>query len=76
MNVVVNRKGVRLDLSSEQIDEMILHGFSSMAEYIDKRRALLYEKNKARLRGLRGLHDFEDSTDATIQESPKAENSV
>ena len=73
MNVVVNRKGVRLDLSSEQIDEMILHGFSSMAEYIDKRRALLYEKNKARLRG---LHDFEDSEDATIQESPKAENSV
>ena len=79
MNVVVNRKGVRLDLSSEQIDEMILHGFSSMAEYIDKRRALLYEKNKARLRGLRGLRglcDFEDSTDATIQESAKAENSV
>ena len=79
MNVVVNRKGVRLDLSSEQIDEMILHGFSSMAEYIDKRRALLYEKNKARLRGLRGLRglcDFEDSTDAKIQESPKAENSV
>jgi predicted acylesterase/phospholipase RssA len=76
MNVVVNRKGVRLDLSSEQIDEMILHGFSSMAEYIDKRRALLYEKNKARLRGLRGLCDFEDSTDATIQESAKAENSV
>lgn len=79
MNVVVNRKGVRLDLSSEQIDEMILHGFSSMAEYIDKRRALLYEKNKARIRGLsglRGLHDFEDSTDAKIQESPKAENSV
>ena len=70
MNVVVNRKGVRLDLSSEQIDEMILHGFSSMAEYIDKRRALLYEKNKVRLRG---LHDFED---ATIQESAKAENSV
>ena len=76
MNVVVNRKGVRLDLSSEQIDEMILHGFSSMAEYIDKRRALLYEKNKARLRGLRGLCDFEDSTDAKIKESPKAENSV
>ena len=73
MNVVVNRKGVRLDLSSEQIDEMILHGFSSMAEYIDKRRALLYEKNKARLRG---LSDFEDSVDAKIQESPKAENSV
>jgi hypothetical protein len=79
MNVVVNRKGVRLDLSSEQIDEMILHGFSSMAEYIDKRRALLYEKNKARLRGLsglRGLSDLEDSTDAKIQESQKAENSV
>ena len=76
INVVVNRKGVRLDLSSEQIDEMILHGFSSMAEYIDKRRALLYEKNKVRLRGLRGLCDFEDSTDAKIQESPKAENSV
>lgn len=79
MNVVVNRKGVRLDLSSEQIDEMILHGFSSMAEYIDKRRALLYEKNKARLRGLsglRGLSDLEDSADAKIQESPKAENSV
>lgn len=79
MNVVVNRKGVRLDLSSEQIDEMILHGFSSMAEYIDKRRALLYEKNKARLRGLsglRGLSDLEDSADATIQESQKAENSV
>lgn len=79
MNVVVNRKGVRLDLSSEQIDEMILHGFSSMAEYIDKRRALLYEKNKVRLRGLSGLRvlsDLEDSADATIQESQKAENSV
>lgn len=76
MNVVVNRKGVRLDLSSEQIDEMILHGFSSMAVYIDKRRALLYEKNKARLSGLRGLSDLEDSADAKIQESPKAENSV
>uniref|UniRef100_A0A6C0LNM0 PNPLA domain-containing protein n=1 Tax=viral metagenome TaxID=1070528 RepID=A0A6C0LNM0_9ZZZZ len=49
MNVVVNRKGVRLELSSEQIDEMILHGFSCMAEYIDKRKALLYEKNKLRL---------------------------
>jgi hypothetical protein len=70
MNVVVNRKGVRLDLSSEQIDEMILHGFSCMAVYIDKRRALLYEKNKARLCG------FEDSADAKIQESLKAENSV
>jgi len=70
MNVVVNRKGVRLDLSSEQIDEMILHGFSCMAVYIDKRRALLYEKNKARLSG------FEDSADAKIQESLKAENSV
>lgn len=58
MNVVVNRKGVRLDLSSEQIDEMILHGFSCMAEYIDKRRALLYEKNKARLRGLRDTEDL------------------
>jgi hypothetical protein len=40
---------VRLDLSAEQIDEMILHGFSCMAEYIDKRKALLYEKNKVRL---------------------------
>ena len=49
MNVIVNRKGVRLDLSVEQIDEMILYGFSCMAEYIDKRRALLYEKNKLRL---------------------------
>ena len=79
MNVIVNRKGVRLDLSSEQIDEMILHGFSCMAEYIDKRRALLYEKNKARLRGLRGLRglrDTEDLLDANIQEQQKAENSV
>jgi predicted acylesterase/phospholipase RssA len=49
MNVIVNRKGVRLELSAEQIDEMLLYGFSSMAEYIDKRRALLYEKNKLRL---------------------------
>jgi len=49
MNVIVNRRGVRLDLSAEQIDEMILHGFSCMAEYIDKRKALLYEKNKVRL---------------------------
>lgn len=79
MNVVVNRKGVRLELSSEQIDEMILHGFSSMAEYIDKRRALLYEKNKARLRGLSGLCglcDFEDSEDAKNSENAEnAENS-
>lgn len=58
MNVIVNRKGVRLDLSSEQIDEMILHGFSCMAEYIDKRRALLYEKNKTRLRGLSDTEDL------------------
>lgn len=49
MNVIVNRKGVRLDLSVEQIDEMILYGFSCMADYIDKRRVLLYEKNKLRL---------------------------
>lgn len=49
INVIVNRKGVRLDLSTEQIDEMILYGFSSMAEYIDKRKELLYEKNKIRL---------------------------
>jgi predicted acylesterase/phospholipase RssA len=49
MNIVVNRKGVRLEISIEQINEMILYGFSSMAEYIDKRKELLYNKNKLRL---------------------------
>jgi predicted acylesterase/phospholipase RssA len=49
MNIVVNRKGVKLELSTEQINDMILYGFSSMAEYIDKRRKQVYNKNKARL---------------------------
>jgi predicted acylesterase/phospholipase RssA len=49
MNIIVNRKGVRLDLSIDKINEMILYGFSSMAEYIDKRKELLYNKNKLRL---------------------------
>jgi predicted acylesterase/phospholipase RssA len=49
MNIVVNRKGVKLELSTEQINEMILYGFTSMAEYIDKRKELLYNKNKKRL---------------------------
>jgi hypothetical protein len=52
MNIIVNRKGVRLDLSNQQIDEMILYGFTSMAEYIDRRKELLYAKNKERLSGL------------------------
>lgn len=52
MNIIVNRKGVKLDLSNQQIDEMILYGFSSMADYIDRRKELLYEKNKTRLAGL------------------------
>ena len=49
MNINVNRKGVKIDLSTEQINEMILYGFTSMAEYIEKRKELLYNKNKARL---------------------------
>jgi predicted acylesterase/phospholipase RssA len=49
MNIIVNKKGVRLDISIEQINEMILYGFSSMAEYIDKRKEILYNKNKLRL---------------------------
>jgi predicted acylesterase/phospholipase RssA len=49
MNIVVNRKGIKLELSTEQINEMILYGFTSMAEYIDKRKELLYNKNKKRL---------------------------
>lgn len=52
MNVIVNRKGVCLELSRDQVDEMILYGFCSMAEYIDKRRALLYDKNKLRLKDM------------------------
>jgi len=31
------------------VNEMILYGFTCMAEYIDKRKELLYEKNKIRL---------------------------
>ena len=54
MNIVVNRKGIRLELSTEQINEMILYGFTSMAEYIEKRKELLYNKNKKR------LHDNEE----------------
>jgi predicted acylesterase/phospholipase RssA len=49
MNIVVNRKGVKLELSTEQINEMILYGFTSMADYIDKRKELLYNKNIKRL---------------------------
>jgi hypothetical protein len=49
MNIVVNRKGIKLELSTEQINEMILYGFTSMAEYIEKRKELLYNKNKKRL---------------------------
>ena len=49
MNVIVNRKGVRIELTDEQVNEMILYGFTCMAEYIDKRKELLYEKNKIRL---------------------------
>ena len=49
MNIVVNRKGIKLELSTEQINEMILYGFTKMAEYIDKRKELLYNKNKKRL---------------------------
>jgi len=60
MNVIVNRKGVRLELTDDQINEMILYGFGSMAEYIDRRKALLYEKNKARLAGLAGLAGLDE----------------
>ena len=49
MNINVNRKGVKINLSTEQINDMILYGFTSMAEYIEKRKELLYNKNKARL---------------------------
>jgi predicted acylesterase/phospholipase RssA len=49
MNVIVNRKGIRIELTDEQVNEMILYGFTCMAEYIDKRKELLYEKNKKRL---------------------------
>jgi len=49
MNIVVNRKGIKLELSTEQINEMILYGFTSMMQYIDKRKELLYNKNKMRL---------------------------
>jgi hypothetical protein len=45
---------------------MILYGFGSMAEYIDRRKALLYEKNKARLSGLTGLSGL-DILDDTIE---------
>jgi predicted acylesterase/phospholipase RssA len=49
MNIVVNRKGIKLELSTEQINEMILYGFTSMMQYIDKRKELLYNNNKMRL---------------------------
>ena len=39
-----------IELSVEQVNEMILIGFSSMVEYIDKRKELLYNKNKLRLK--------------------------
>jgi predicted acylesterase/phospholipase RssA len=57
MNVVVNRKGVCIELSVEQVNEMILIGFSSMAEYIDKRKELLYNKNKVRLGEMQGMQE-------------------
>ena len=56
MNIVVNRKGVKLELSTEQINEMILYGFTSMAEYIEKRKVLLYNKNKTRLQDDKELY--------------------
>jgi hypothetical protein len=36
---------------------MILIGFSSMAEYIDKRKELLYNKNKVRLGEMQGMQE-------------------
>jgi predicted acylesterase/phospholipase RssA len=58
MNIIVNRKGVKLELSDEQIDEMILYGFSCMADYIDKRKELLYDKNMLRLADLADINDL------------------
>ncbi len=66
MNVVVNRKGVCLELSSAQVDEMILIGFSSMAEYIDKRKKLLYNKNKVRLSELREKRELRENSELYI----------
>jgi len=50
MNFFVNRKGVTIELLPEQIDEMILYGFTSMIEFIEKRKNLLDDKNKERLK--------------------------
>jgi hypothetical protein len=63
MNVVVNRKGVCIELSVEQVNEMILIGFSSMAEYIDKRKELLYNKNKVRLGDLQGMQGMQENSE-------------
>lgn len=50
INFIVNRKGVKIELLSEQIDEMIIYGFTSMIEFIEKRKKLLADKNKERLK--------------------------
>ena len=50
MNFFVNRKGVTIELLPEQIDEMILYGFNSMIEFIEKRKKLLRDKNMLRLK--------------------------
>jgi predicted acylesterase/phospholipase RssA len=50
INFIVNRKGVKIELLTEQIDEMILYGFTSMIEFIENRKKLLGDKNKERLK--------------------------
>ena len=50
INFIVNRKGVKIELLTEQIDEIILYGFTSMIEFIENRKKLLGDKNKERLK--------------------------
>ena len=56
INFIVNRKGVKIELSLEQIDEMILYGFTSMIEFIENRKKLLADNNKIRLKDYTELY--------------------
>jgi NTE family protein len=49
MNIKFNRKGMRLQITKDEIDEMIYIGFESMTQYMDERSAKTAEDTKERI---------------------------
>jgi hypothetical protein len=49
MNITFNRKGMRLQITKNEIDNMIYIGFESMTQYIDERCAKTAEDTKERI---------------------------